>query len=118
MNRKCKITFKADANLISKMRQSIKKDGYGVRGKSKWISEALDELFANKDYIEMIEADNPIVKLQNNPEVIYIAFQLRERMDSVIKKCNIRNPFAKGMQSAIIRTAIFQRLLESKSFTG
>ena len=110
--KKVKITFRAHQSLITDMQNAIMVASYGQRGKSRWVAEALDELFSINDYWELVIEEKPTAKLESNPESIFIAPVLRERLDEAIKECRAKEPFRQGMQSAIVRTAIIQRLLK------
>ena len=49
--------------------------------------------------------------LNVNPEKIFLTISQREKLDEAIQGCRKQDPLREGMQSAIIRTAILQRLL-------
>ena len=110
--KKEKITFKAHRDLINGMQSAIMNAGYGQRGKSRWMAEALDELFKTDDYWELVIEEKPTAQLERNPESVFIAPPLRGRLDEAIVECTKKEPFRQGMQSAIVRTAIIQRLLK------
>ena len=86
-------------------------DGYSIRKKSKWVSEALESLIQSKSFCEYVAEEKPFGKLLDSPEKVYLTINEREKLDEAIGVCRKYNPLKEGMQSAIIRTAIVQRIL-------
>ena len=108
---KLRITFKAHPDLIYSMHKAIRVAGYGVRGKSKWIADALTELFDIENYWEVVIEEKPMAKLNDNPECFFVSSDMRSKLDDAIRLCNLKSPFKQGLQSSIIRSAIMQKLI-------
>lgn len=111
-SRKHRITIRINNDTKTKMQEAIENDGYGKRKKAKWISESIESLLDNANYIELVEIDDSFANENcNYPEGIYISEKLRLLLDKALYECRKTLPHKSVTQSAIIRTAIMQRLL-------
>jgi len=93
----------------------IKAEGYGQRGKAKWISEAIVDLIDNKEFLELMSVglDEPS-DLLSAPDGISVNTDVRTKLDEALKTLRLEYPESQSYQSAIVRTAIFQRLIRRK----
>lgn len=109
-NKKVRISYFISHAILSDLKDNMNKNGYDLKGKSKWICEAIIELF----------------KLENFSELVYISEQMQgfEKLDSILIDKSLKQqledsiisvrkvfPALDGVQSKIVRTAIMQRLL-------
>lgn len=108
---KVKVAFKIHHHLLNQMQQAYRAQ-YGKKGKSQWIAEAIDELLKQDNFSELVLEEKVTAKLEAYPQAIDVSLDLRYRLDEAIAQCRKKDPFKHGMQSAIIRTAIIQKLLE------
>lgn len=115
MNKKFKITLVVPTNLQNDLRERIIKDGYGLRGKSKWVSEAIDRLLNCENFPELVRINDEMHGFEK-AETIVIEYPLKVRLDNAI--ITIRQEFLtlEGIKSRIVRTAILQRLLRNMDF--
>lgn len=107
-----KVTFVVPQAFQQDLREQVIKDGYGMRGKSKWISEAIESLLEIPNYIELVHY-NDEMKGFAKMETIVVAKELKNLLDQAIIAVRKQYPTIEGVQSHIVRTAILQRLLRS-----
>ena len=96
--------------IKQEMLSSIVRDGYGLRGKSKWVSEAIDTLLNMPNFMDYLKLADEMSQL-TEPEVIQIPKDLRNKLDNSIIQVRRSLPSLDGVQSSIIRTSIIQRIL-------
>jgi hypothetical protein len=107
---KTKITLVVPAQLQNELRLRVAKDGYGLRGKSKWVSEAVQSLLIMNDFAKLVHYSEELHGFEK-VETIVITTVLKQALDNAIVTTRQQFPTLEGVQSAIIRTAIMQRLL-------
>ena len=110
--RKFKLTFVVPASLQMELRECVARDGYGFRGKSKWVSEAIDSLLILNNYIELVHYSEDMQDFTCS-ETVLVDAALKSRLDAAILAIRQAYPTLEGVQSAILRTAIMQRFLRS-----
>jgi len=109
---KTKITFVVPAALQVELRERIPRDGYGLRGKSKWVSEAIEALLLLKNFTQLVQYSEEMHGFEK-VETVVISAELKKSVDQAILDVRKDYPASEGVQSAIVRTAIMQRLLRS-----
>lgn len=107
---KVKIAFAVPAILQSELRESIVKDGYGFRGKSKWVSEAIENLLLITNYPILVNYNDEMTRF-NKTETVTVEKSLNHLLEEAITYIRKDFPRLEGVKSRIIRTAILQRLL-------
>jgi hypothetical protein len=110
MTIKIKTTVRLPKATRQEMIQTIIANGYGMRGKSKWVSEAIHQLLAINNFHELVDIGDEIADL-TEVESIYLEAQLKEELDKALILIRRFFPTMEGVQSCIIRTSIIQRLL-------
>lgn len=109
---KIKITLVVPHSLQEELRHKIIKDGYGMRGKSKWVSEAINRLLDLNHYAELVSLGDELKGFEK-VETISVERDLKKNLDQAIHQIRKQYPLLEGVQSRIIRTSILQRLLRS-----
>jgi len=105
-------SFKIPVEIEKKMNKKLVADGYGLRGKSKWICDAITHfLTQEREFcIECIEYADDLVKLDKS-----VSFRPTEEVDELLNEWVLitrkRMPILEGVKSKIIRASIFQGLL-------
>jgi len=93
------------------MQSKVVVDGFGLRGKSQWICEAVEELLDREGWTDEIIGD--YVFINDGQESIILTDDIVDRINSAIPEAIKAYPHLKGgAQSAIIRTAINARIME------
>ncbi len=109
---KSKITFVVPENLQKDLRLHVINDGYGLRGKSQWVSEAIIRLTQIDNYPELVNYSDEMHTLEK-VETIVIDQEIKMLLEEAIVKIRKVFPIMEGVKSRIVRTAILQRLLRS-----
>lgn len=112
MPTKLKITFVVPAKLQKDLRENVIKNGYGLRGKSKWVSEAIEMLLTIQNYPELVNYGNEMQKF-DKVETVVIDYPLQIKLDEAVISIRKQFPLLEGVKSRIIRTAILQRILRT-----
>ena len=112
MPKKSKITFAVPDNLKNELQGMVIKDGYGLRGKSKWISEAVETFLSLKDYLELISYSDEMYGF-DQLETVVVEYPLKLKLDKAVVDIRREFPTIEGVKSRIMRTAILQRILRS-----
>lgn len=116
MSDKIKIAVTVPNKLKNELRESVIKNGYGLRGKSIWISEAIESLLEIENYPELVEYNDEMGAL-GHIETLTIDYRLKLKLEDAILKIRLKFPMLEGVKSRLIRTAILQRLLRDKNFS-
>ncbi len=112
MSEKSKITFAVPDSLKNELRVHVIKDGYGLRGKSKWISKAVENFLELKDFLELISYSDEMHGF-DQIETVVVEYPLKLKIDKAIIQIRKEFPMIEGVKSRIMRTAILQRILRS-----
>jgi hypothetical protein len=107
---KTKMTFAVPSSLKNDLQQRVISDGYGLRGKSKWVSEAITKLFKYENHIDLIHYGDEFQGL-DNMETIVLDVGEKSAVEKKIIDVRKKYPELEGVKSRILRTAIVQRLL-------
>ena len=103
-------SLKIPEKINNEMLQQVVKSGYGLRGKSKWIVEAIQAFLQMDDYVELI---NIASDMENNYKTLTfrLSQELVAELDRGILHARTKYPLMEGVQSNIIRASIMQRLI-------
>lgn len=112
MEEKAKITFVLPDVVQKEFRERIAKDGYDMRGKSRWVSEGIETLLDMRNYPELVYINNEMKGFEKL-ESIVVTKKLKKCLDDAIIHVRRAYPAMEGVQSRIVRTAIVQRILQS-----
>src|SRR5947209_223770 len=110
MNKKLMTSIKLQKVLHYKMQQRIISDGYGMRGKSKWIIEAIENFLQLPDYPSLVDIADEMEQLTEIVS-IRITDDLMIKLDQAIIKVRRQYPAMEGVKSNLIRASIIQRLI-------
>lgn len=109
-SKKSRITFVVPTSLQKDLRERIVKDGYGLRGKSTWVEEAIKNLLSLDSFPELVNYSDEMQVFERT-ESIVVTYPLKLLLSDAILKIRKEFPMLEGVQSRIVRTAIIQRLL-------
>lgn len=112
MINKVKLSFFIPEMLCRDIKEQMIKEGYDLKGKSRWVAEAVTTLFSMQQYIDLVKI-NDQMKGFEKMESVTIERSLKERLDEAIISIRKKYPDIEGVQSRILRTAIMQRLIAS-----
>lgn len=109
---KIKVTFVVPQTLQQELREKIIKESYGLRGKSKWVGEAIESLLQIRNFPQLVSYNEEMHGFEK-VETVVIDLILKRKLEQAIIAIRKEFPTLEGVQSNIIRTAILQRLLRS-----
>lgn len=112
MSNKIKITFVVPSKLQQDLSIRVSADGYGMRGKSRWVVEAIDYFLELPNYVDMVLLGDEMSGMEK-VESVYVDRETKLLLEKAIIEVRTANPAIEGVQSRIIRTSIIQRLLRS-----
>jgi len=103
-------SIKVQDKLHQKLQQRIINDGYGMRGKSKWIAEAIESFLDLPDYPTFADIAGD---MHHSKELISIRLSdhLMTKLERAIIETRRHYPGMEGVKSNLIRASILQRLI-------
>lgn len=109
-------SIKLQKKLHHRLQQRVIEDGYGMRGKSKWIIESVESLLELADYPTLVDIAEDMDQLS---EIVSIRLpeDLMNRIEKAVIKIRKQYPTLEGVKSNLIRASIVQRLLRSTTVT-
>ena len=112
MTKQIMTSVKLQKALHLKMQQQIITDGYGMRGKSKWIIEAIEYLLQLKNYPALVDI---AVDMEQLHESLSIRFPetLMQKLEAATIHIRRQFPAMEGVKSNLIRASIMQRLIRT-----
>lgn len=112
MKEQIKLSFVVPESLQQELRENMVREGYGLRGKSRWVSEAIVDLLAMPQFIDYVSYNDELKGFEK-VETVVIDKSIKKSLDLAVVDIRKCHPTIEGVQSRIIRTAIIQRLLRS-----
>jgi hypothetical protein len=109
---KTKITFVVPTALYAELRERVLHDGYGLRGKSVWVSEAIITLLSLENFSMLVQYSEEMQGFEK-VETVVVELPVKKQLDQAILEVRKHYPTLEGVQSSIVRTAIMQRLLRT-----
>jgi hypothetical protein len=113
MRENTRTTVRLSQGVRHAMLKRVVEEGYGLRGKSKWIAESIEHLLSLPNFIDYVVIANEMTEL-TEPEVIQLPIILRNQIDTAAIDVRASHPLLEGVQSLIIRSSIMQRILRYK----
>ncbi|MCP5441075.1 MAG: hypothetical protein H6958_10750 [Chromatiaceae bacterium] len=104
-----KVTVKMPTQHKDRLPTQILADGYNMRQKSKWVSEAVESLLANPHWEGALVSEK-VVK-PDAVDVFSIPAELMTKVNREARRINAAHPSLNANQSTIIRAAIARRML-------
>ena len=108
--KKKRISVILPTNAIKEIRGRMLKEGYSLREKSKWISEAIEDFLQLKEYHSLVEMAELVSDLAKT-ETVYVDQKLEDQLDDAIIDVRKKHPALEGVKSLIVRASIVRRLV-------
>ncbi len=108
--KKKRISVIMSNNAVKEIHEKMLAEGYSLREKSKWISEAIEDFLTLKEYQSLVEMAELVNDLTKN-ETIYITPAIEDKLDEAIIKVRTQYPALEGVKSLIVRASIIRRLV-------
>jgi hypothetical protein len=103
-------TIKFPSGLHEKLLQRVIIDGYGMRGKSKWIMESVQRFLSLPNYPELVDIATEMQDL-SVPVSLRITQELETQLDIATLEIRKQFPVLEAVRSNIVRASVLQRLL-------
>jgi predicted DNA-binding protein len=110
MGKKVMTSIKLPESIEKKMLQTIINDGYGMRGKSKWVTEAIEEFLMIPNFYELVDIATSMEQL-SRVATLRLSEELAKKLDNALISVRKFYPNLEGVRSNIIRASIMQRLI-------
>lgn len=107
-------SIKLQKKLHRRLQQRIIEDGYGMRGKSKWIVESVEALLTLSDYPTLVDIADDMDQLSDIVS-IRLPEDLMLRIEKAVIHIRKQYPMIEGVKSNLIRASIMQRLLREEA---
>lgn len=78
------VTYRLSQGLIEAMQANVVADGFGLKGKSKWIAEAVEGFLSDRSWRSQAE-DSDMSIGNDAKDVAYLPVSLKERVDDELK---------------------------------
>ncbi len=109
-SKKLKLSIALPNKLKEEFKIRVIQDGYGMRGKSKWVNEAVEEFLKIENFENFVCLAEEQENL-NDKEIIFADESLEEQINKGVIEVRKNHPLMEGVKSKILRAAIIQRLL-------
>lgn len=109
------VNVKLPAKLEMDFMQRVITDGYGMKGKSKWVGESVRHFMKLPDFEEYVEYAEELEDAEKSKlQSFYFDLSLtRDLKDAVIRVRRVY-PHLEGIKSLIVRSSIIHRLFRVK----
>jgi hypothetical protein len=104
-------SIKIQKKLHHRLQQRIINDGYGMRGKSTWIIEAIEQFLQLTDYPELVDIADDMDEQLTEMISLRLPESLVKMLENAIIVVRKDYPAMEGVKSNVIRASIMQRLL-------
>jgi hypothetical protein len=108
--KKIRISYFLSEAILTDIKGNMALHGYDLKGKSKWIMEAVLQLFSFENYHELVMINHEMSGFEKL-DSISVDQAFKTKLDEAVIEIRKRFPSIEGVQSKILRTAIMQRLL-------
>jgi hypothetical protein len=110
-----KVTVRFPKRLKAEMLNALVKSGYGLRGKSKWLGEAIQLFLKQPNFVEFAEQGIDINQAElTEVEAFYLDTETIQHVKNASIDIRVKYPLFEGVQSALIRAAVIYRLMLGK----
>lgn len=110
-----KVTVRFSKRLKTEMLGALFKSGYGLRGKSRWVGEALQLFLTQKNFVELSEQGIDVNQAElTEVEAFYVDTEVIQRIKNASIEIRTKHPLFEGVQSSLIRAAVIYRLMLGK----
>ena len=109
-NKKIRVSYFLPEAILLDVKEVMMKERYDLKGKSKWVSEAIHDLLSFQNLNELVMINDQMEGF-SKLDSISIEHELKKKLDAAVVEIRKEYPSIEGVQSKILRTAIVQRLL-------
>ena len=106
---KIRLNVNLPSNAKKELRERMIKDGYGLKEKSKWIGEAIQDFIQTDDFAQLTEMAGSLSNI-NAIESVNISPELDSKLEEACIKARTVYPLLEGVKSLVVRASIIRRL--------
>ena len=106
---KIRLNVNLPSNAKQELRERMLRDGYGLREKSRWIGEAIQNFVQTDDFPQLTEMANTLSNI-NATESVNISSELDKELEEACIKVRTVYPLLEGVKSLVVRASIIRRL--------
>ena len=106
-----RIACRMPLTLKASLHQAVVEDGYGGKGKSRWVREALAQLFEHDPDLANVGVGDDL-ETNDAEDAFFVCLDDGAAIDAAVEVIRSQYPRAEGVQSAIMRAAVRYRLRE------
>lgn len=110
ISQKIRINVKLSEKVCLAVREHMLKNGYTLREKSKWYSEAIHDFINMPDFPSYVHMA-ALIEQQPKSENFYVSRAFEDTIENAIIEVRKYYPTLEGVKSLIVRASIIQRLL-------
>lgn len=96
--------------LKDELDKAIILDGYGFKGRSLWVNDAIEKLLVIDTFYDLVILDDELHGAFV-PDSFSLSRHIRDLLDDAIVLVRKNHPSLNAVVSAIVRTAIMQKLI-------
>lgn len=96
--------------LKEELNSAVINDGYGFKGRSLWVEDAINSLLSFESFYDLVALDEDL-NTAFIPDGFSLTTTTRDRLDNAIIVVRQHYPKMNAVLSALIRTAIMQKLI-------
>ena len=96
--------------LKEELDSAVINEGYGFKGRSLWVEDAIDKLLNIETFYDLVILDEDLDTV-SVPDGFSFTIHTRNKLDDALVLVRQHHPRMNAMLSAIIRTAIMQKLI-------
>lgn len=113
-----RLHFRLSKDLKAQLDDSVKRDGYGPRGKSRWIRESLLAMEDHDKEMKYIGQGDLVDGPPKISELFTVPSEIDSLLDDMLLRLRICEPATNVDRSILLRSAIRFRLRNSHLFPG
>ena len=106
------LSLKLSEEIIKKVSLRVVSEGYGMRGRSRWLTEAVERFLEMTNFPEMVDMADELTSLDKVIS-LRLSEELLGKIEDAILKVRMQYPVIEGVKSKIIRASIMQRLIRN-----
>jgi predicted DNA-binding protein len=103
-------SIKVPKGLNQKLSEAVIGDGYGMRGKSRWITEAIESFLGLDDFTQYVELASGQAHLEKTVS-FRLSSELAKKLDFAVVTVRKQYPLMEAARSNIVRASILQHLI-------
>lgn len=105
-------TVKLPRPIFTRLLNRVVNEGYGLRGKSKWIADAINRFLTLPNFPELVDIANEMDDLTEMVSM-RLSNDLVTKIDQAVIDVRKEYPAMEGVRSNIIRASIIQAIIRS-----